>query len=60
LSSPMSEPNREPVVEIEITPEMIEAGSRVLREHWLALTEPDPELFPLVARKMFCAMHQSR
>jgi hypothetical protein len=41
---------------IKITPEMMEAGVRVLKEHHLALADADLLEYPAIAQTVFLAM----
>lgn len=43
-----------PATEIEVTPEMIAAGVRILRENYLSLGEPDE--YQTIVQTLFCAM----
>jgi len=53
--------NRQADEEIEVTPEMIEAGADMLMVRWLELTRPSSQgLFSEVSADLYRAMHRVR
>lgn len=59
LGAADEEQGRKTVKEIEVTPEMIEAGGNIIALRWAEIVEPQsPTLYQEVAAMIYRAMHE--